>query len=177
MGRTRQIALIVMVLALIVSMAAYEARPEVRALREARAACHDWDRQPNQARIDAFQGGDPSAARCTLANRRYIDMSSDEPSDPANWLMNGYWIWRATGEPVQEALDAATRFPRRRVLSFTHSTDAMYGGADLYRYDADGCPVLNAAEIELVRVAQPDEQTRECLDNWGLHASALHHPQ
>lgn len=146
----------------------YELRPETRALREADRLCASWDRLGHDARWRAYVSGDPSAARCSLATERWGELASGHPNGPGSWIMQGYWIWRVTGEAVPEALEAAAQRSRSDVISLTHSTAAMRGGPDYHSYDNDGCEVLDDVQLELVRVAQADERTDRCLVNWGV---------
>ena len=85
--------------------------------------------------------------------------------------MQGYWVWRVTGEPAPEALDAAAQRSRSTVIALTHSVAAMRGGPDYHSYDEDGCEVLDDVQLQMVRVAQRDERTDRCLANWGLEAA------
>ena len=154
---------------LVAAWIAHERNPETQMVRAAERACQDWDLEEFDAYHSAYEAGDPSAARCRLALERAGDLAdADYATPPELWLGQGYWIWRATGEPVEEALAAARTMPRGDVVARTHDMEAYRGGPQFYSWDATGCPILNDIQIELVRVARPDERTRRCLDNWGL---------
>ncbi|MCR9128960.1 MAG: hypothetical protein NXI12_05520 [Alphaproteobacteria bacterium] len=146
----------------------YELRPETRALRETDRRCAPWDETPFEVYRAAYEAGDPSAAQCRLARERWGELASGHPNGPGSWIMQGYWIWRVTGEAVPEALEAAAQRSRSNVISLTHSMAAMRGGPDYHSYDNDGCEVLDDVQRELVRVAQADARTDRCLVNWGV---------
>lgn len=152
---------------------AQEISPQTRASRAVDRACQAWDLEEFEAYRSAYEAGDASAARCFLALERSADLADpDYKTPPVLWIGQGYWIWRATGEPVKEALAAARTMARSEVVARTHSMDARRGGPEFYSWDETGCPILNDIQIELVRIAQPDERTRRCLDNWGLEDAA-----
>ena len=154
---------------------AHERDPLTQAHREVGRACQDWDLEEFETYRSAYEAGDASAARCTLALERAGDLADEDyETPPILWIGQGYWIWKATGEPVEEALAAARTLPRSDVVAHTHSIDARRGGPQFYSWDDTGCPILNEIQIELVRVAQPDERTRRCLDNWRLEGDGAH---
>jgi len=169
-GQTSRWALAGLAILIIAAWVSYELRPETRALRETDRRCAPWDETPFEVYRTAYEAGDPSAARCRLARERWGELASGHPNDPGSWIMQGYWIWRATGEPVPEALEAAAQRSRSNVISLTHSTAAMRGGPDYHSYDEDGCEVLDAVQRAMVRVAQADERTDRCVANWGIEA-------
>lgn len=169
-GQISRWALAGLAILIIAAWISYELRPETRALRETDRHCAPWDETSFDVYRTAYEAGDPSAARCRLARERWGELASGHPNNPGSWIMQGYWIWRVTGEPVPEALEAASQRSQSNVIDLTHSTAAMRGGPDYLSYDEDGCEILDEVQLEMVRVARPDESTNRCLANWGLEA-------
>lgn len=173
MGQISRWALAGLAVLICAAWISYELRLETRALREADRLCASWNKLGDDAHWNAYVSADRSAAMCTLASERWGEIESGHPRGDGFWIMQGYWIWRVTGEPVPEALEAAAQRSRSNVISLTHSTAAMRGGPDYHIYDNDGCEVLDDVQLEMVRVGQADARTERCLANWGITAGAV----
>lgn len=141
--------------------------PEIQAGREEwRAACADW-RQT--AELDeVIRQGELGAIDCAIALEEWRFVSVSEPFDIDYFrLRSSFWRWQVSGDRDERALAAARLIPRSDVAWHTY----------LVRENLDHigppppellCQELTAAQLELVRVAIPDEESAPCLEGWGI---------
>ncbi|AZU02823.1 hypothetical protein X907_0275 [Glycocaulis alkaliphilus] len=145
--------------------------PEMEAARLLHeAACANWP-DPH-ALYDAAWQGDLGAIDCEIASDewRFAASTGYEYVDYYR-LQTGYRRWQVSGERDERALTAARNLPRFEVAG-----EVAYHGYRLRKASNPDEPLLphnpcwelNDIQLELVRVAIPDEESAPCLESWGI---------
>ena len=149
----------------------WEETPEMEAARLLHdAVCANWP-DPH-ALYDAAWQGNLDAIDCEIASdeRRFAISPGYEHVNYYR-LQTGYRRWQVIGERDERALAAARRMPRFEVAG-----EMAYHGYRLRKasnpdeplLSHDPCWELNDIQLELVRVAIPDEESAPCLARWGI---------
>lgn len=134
------------------------------------AACSDW---PDGVGVmDAALAGDLEATDCEIVSEeRSLLLSPDFDGADRARLRSSYRRWQISGERDERALTAARSLPRDTVASEVayhgHLLRTASGPAEPLLPDGP-CWELNDIQIELVRVAIPDDDTAPCLEGWGI---------
>lgn len=141
--------------------------PEIQAGREEwRAACADW-RQTVEL-DEVIRKGELGAIDCAVALEEWRFVSVSEPFDIDYFrLRSSFWRWQVSGERDERALAAARNMPRSDVALHTYlvrEDEEHIGPPSLELL----CQELNDIQLELVRVAIPDEESVPCLEGWGI---------
>ncbi|AZU02695.1 hypothetical protein X907_0145 [Glycocaulis alkaliphilus] len=148
-----------------------ERTPDIQAVaNRLDAACSDWTDRTGM--MDAALAGDLGATNCEIAREeRHLLLSPGFDGADRARLRSSYRRWQISGERDERALAAARSLPRDTVAGEVayhgHLLRTASGPAE--RLLPDGpCWELNDIQLELVRVAIPDDDTAPCLEGWGI---------
>ncbi|MFC4725707.1 hypothetical protein AB6B38_12430 [Glycocaulis abyssi] len=145
--------------------------PEMEAARLLHeAAWANW-RDPH-ALYDAAWQGNLDAIDCEIASDewRFAASTGYEHVDYYR-LQTGYRRWQVSGERDERAPAAARRMPRFEVageVAYHSYRLRKASNPDEPLLPHDPCWELNDIQLELVRVAIPDEESAPCLVGWGI---------